>query len=101
MHGSRMSCATCGVALVPADDEIFVRPAMPTKLYSVNDGAFPPKISGAICLPTVKLLPGAAWSSPPGSKSTPSNTHRIGQSTFQTSLALIGPCNANESVYPH
>ena len=45
-----------------------------------------PKTDSTSSWPTVNDDPGVAWSMPAGSKSTCSTAHRIGQSTFQTSL---------------
>ena len=58
-----------------------------------------PKTDSTSSWPTVNDDPGVAWSMPAGSKSTCSKAHRIGQSTFHTSLPsfcvarLVTPLN--------
>ena len=64
-------------------------PLMPTNAYIGPIGCSPPKTSRTICPPTTNEEPGEEWSTPEGSKTTPSYAQRIGQSTFQTSLPRL------------
>ena len=50
--------------------------------------------------PTTNDEPGRRWSTPEGSKITPSYAQRIGQSTFQTSLPRLNSVSSTVSVCP-
>ena len=75
-------------------------PLMPTKAYIGPIGCSPPKTSPTICPPTWKDEPGEEWSTPDGSKTTPSYAQRIGQSTFQTSLPRLNSLSRTVSEMP-
>jgi hypothetical protein len=81
------------------DDDIFAIPEIPTKAYMGPMGCCPPKIP-TIWPPTWKEDPGDEWSTPLGSKTTPSYAHRIGQSTFQTSLPRLNSLSRTVSEKP-
>lgn len=91
--------ASAGVGTPPLDDDILAIPLMPTKAYIGPMGCLPPKIP-TIWPPTWKLDPGEEWSTPLGSNTTPSYAHRIGQSTFQTSLPRLNSLSATVSEKP-
>ena len=54
-----------------------------------------------IWLPTTKDDPGEEWSTPDGSKTTPSYAQRIGQSTFHTSLPWFSSARRMVPACPH
>src|SRR5215467_2475630 len=83
-----ISMASAGVGTPPRELDIFAMPATPTNAYIGPIGCTPPKTAPTISPPTWNDEPGDEWSTPLGSKSTPSYAHRIGQSTFHTSLPL-------------
>lgn len=80
--------ASDAVGTPPLLLDILAMPLMPTKAYMGPMGCLPPK-RPTICPPTWKLEPGEEWSTPLGSKTTPSCAQRMGQSTFQTSLPRL------------
>ncbi len=92
--------ASAGVGTPPRDEDIFAMPEMPTNAYIGPIGCFPPKIP-TICPPTWNDDPGDEWSTPLGSNTTPSYAHRIGQSTFQTSLPRLNSFSRTVSEKPH
>ena len=69
---SRISSASPGVGTDPRELDIFACPVMPTKAYIGPIGASPPKTSSTIRPPTWNDEPGEEWSTPEGSKCTPS-----------------------------
>ncbi len=83
---SMISSASAGVGTPPFEEDILAMPLMPTKAYIGPIGCRPSKTSRTIWPPTTYEEPGEEWSTPLGSKTTPSYAQRIGQSTFQTSL---------------
>lgn len=64
-------------------------------------GCTPSKMSRTICPPTTNDDPGEEWSTPLGSKITPSYAQRMGQSTFQTSLPRLNSLSRTVSPKPH
>ena len=76
-------------------------PLMPTKAYIGPMGCSAPKISLTSCPPTTNDEPGDWWSTPEGSKTTPSYAQRIGQSTFHTSLPWSNSRSSTVSPCPH
>ena len=64
--------ASAGVGTPPLEEDILAMPEMPTKAYIGPIGCSPPKIGPTICPPTWKDEPGEEWSTPDGSKITPS-----------------------------
>ncbi len=92
--------ASAGVGTPPREEDIFAMPEMPTKAYMGPIGCLPSKIP-TICPPTWKLDPGEEWSTPLGSKITPSYAQRMGQSTFQTSLPRLNSVSRTVSAKPH
>src|SRR3712207_6546642 len=92
--------ASAGVGTAPRELDIFAMPLMPTKAYIGPMGCSPPKISATIWPPTTNEEPGDEWSTPDGSKCTPSYAHRIGQSTFHTSLPRLNSLSSTVSVNP-
>ena len=74
---------------------------MPTNAYIGPIGWCPPKTSDTSSPPTSYDEPGDEWSTPDGSKSTPSYAQRIGQSTFQTSLPRVNSRSSTVSEDPH
>jgi len=93
--------ASSGIGTAPRELLIFAMPLMPTNAYIGPIGGSAPKTSRTICPPTTNDDPGDWWSTPDGSKATPSNAQRIGQSTFQTSLPLVKVSRSTVSVCPH
>ena len=83
---SMISSASDGVGTPPRELLILAIPVMPTNAYIGPIGGGDPNTSETIWPPTTKDDPGDEWSTPDGSKTTPSYAHRIGQSTFHTSL---------------
>ncbi len=63
--------ASAGVGTPPLDEDILAMPLMPTKAYIGPIGCLPPKMP-TICPPTWNEEPGEEWSTPLGSKTTPS-----------------------------
>ncbi len=96
---SMISSASAGVGTPPLELLILAMPVMPTKAYIGPIGCSPPNTSPTICPPTTQAEPGEWWSTPEGSKTTPSYAHRIGQSTFHTSLPRS--CSASRTVSPN
>ncbi len=64
--------ASAGVGTPPLLLDILAMPEMPTKAYMGPMGCTPSKTSRTICPPTTKEEPGEEWSTPLGSKTTPS-----------------------------
>ena len=95
-----MASASAGVGTAPRELLILAMPLMPTNAYIGPIGWAPPKISATICPPTTNDEPGDEWSTPDGSKCTPSYAQRIGQSTFQTSLPRLNSLSSTVSVKP-
>ena len=76
-------------------------PLMPTKAYIGPIGCSPPKISRDDLPADLRSdEPGEEWSTPDGSKTTPSYAQRIGQSTFQTSLPRLNSLSSTVSPCP-
>src|SRR3954465_11925248 len=94
-----ISRASPGVGTPPLLDDIFAMPLMPTNAYIGPIGCSPPKID-TIWPPTWNDEPGNEWSTPDGSKITPSYAQRIGQSTFHTSLPRLNSLSRTVSVWP-
>src|SRR4051794_24893289 len=92
--------ASPGVGTPPLEEDIFAMPLMPTKAYIGPMGCAPSKTSRTICPPTTNDEPGEEWSTPDGSKITPSYAQRIGQSTFQTSLPRLNSLSRTVSPKP-
>lgn len=69
--GSMIFRASAGVGTPPLDEDILAMPLMPTKAYIGPIGCSPPKMP-TICPPTWNDDPGEEWSTPLGSKTTPS-----------------------------
>lgn len=69
--GSMIWSASAGVGTPPLLLDILAMPEMPTKAYIGPMGCSPPK-SPTIWPPTWKEDPGEEWSTPLGSKTTPS-----------------------------
>lgn len=63
--------ASAGVGTPPLLEDILAMPLMPTKAYIGPIGCSPPKMC-TIWPPTWKDEPGEEWSTPEGSKMTPS-----------------------------
>lgn len=93
--------ASPGVGTPPLEEDIFAIPEMPTNAYIGPIGWTPSKISRTIWPPTTNDEPGEEWSTPLGSKITPSYAQRIGQSTFQTSLPRLNSLSRTVSAKPH
>src|SRR5690348_2729971 len=96
-----IASASAGVGTPPRELLIFACPVMPTNAYIGPIGCLPPKTSSTISPPTWNDDPGDEWSTPEGSKSTPSYAQRIGQSTFHTSLPLVNSRSSTFSACPH
>ena len=67
-----ISSASAGVGTPPRELLILAMPLMPTKAYIGPIGLVPPKISSTSWPPTTQDEPGDWWSTPDGSKMTPS-----------------------------
>ena len=67
-----ISSASAGVGTRPRELLILAMPVMPTKAYIGPIGGSWEKISLTSWLPTTKEDPGDEWSTPDGSKTTPS-----------------------------
>src|SRR5215831_18154524 len=95
-----ISSASDGVGTPPRELLILAMPLIPTNAYIGPIGCGAPNISVTICPPTTKDDPGEEWSTPDGSKTTPSYAHRMGQSTFHTSLPWWCSDSRTVSVCP-
>src|SRR3954469_453705 len=95
-----ISSASAAVGTPPFDELILAMPLMPTKAYMGPIGGSEPKTSRTMHPPTTNDEPGEEWSTPDGSKMTPSYAHRIGQSTFQTSLPRLNSLSRTVSENP-
>src|SRR5256885_3425771 len=95
-----ISSASDGVGTPPRELLILAMPVMPTNAYIGPIGGSAPKTSRTIWLPTTYDEPGEEWSTPEGSKTTPSYAQRIGQSTFHTSLPRWWSASRTVSVCP-
>src|SRR6185369_2490055 len=96
-----ISSASAAVGTPPFEELILAMPLMPTKAYMGPIGGSDSKTSRTMNPPTTKDDPGEEWSTPDGSKVTPSYAHRIGQSTFHTSLPLVNSLRYTVSENPH
>src|SRR5262245_31181043 len=96
-----ITSASTAVGTPPFDELILAMPLMPTKAYMGPIGGSDSKTSRTMNPPTTNEEPGEEWSTPDGSKWTPSYAHRIGQSTFQTSLPLVNSFRCTVSEKPH
>ena len=67
-----MPSACAGVGTPPFELLILAMPAMPTNAYIGPIGCVPPKTSPTRRPPTTYDDPGEEWSTPDGSKATPS-----------------------------
>jgi hypothetical protein len=76
-------------------------PLTPTNAYIGPIGWSALNTSRMICPPTTNDDPGDVWSTPDGSNTTPSYAHRIGQSTFQTSLPWLYSLKGAVCACPH
>src|SRR5215213_1634332 len=92
--------ASRAIGTAPLELLIFAMPLIPTNAYIGPIGGSAPKISRTSWLPTTNDDPGDWWSTPEGSKTTPSCAQRIGQSTFQTSLPRRKSRSSTVSVKP-
>src|SRR5579859_4283530 len=90
-----------GVGTPPLELLILAMPCRPTNAYIGPIGWTPPKTSPTSRPPTTKEEPGEEWSTPDGSKATPSYAQRIGQSTFQTSLPRVYSLSLTVAECPH
>src|SRR5262245_55716167 len=95
-----MDSASDGVGTPPRELLILAMPLMPTNAYIGPMGWTPPKISRTIWPPTTNEEPGELWSTPDGSKITPSYAQRMGQSTFHTSLPRVCSLSSTVSEWP-
>ena len=98
---SMMRSASAGIGTPPRELLIFAMPLAPTNAYIGPIGGSAPNTSRTSCDPTMNDDPGDVWSTPDGSNTTPSYAHRIGQSTFQTSLPWLYPVNGAVCAWPH
>ena len=69
---SMIFSASAGVGTPPLLEDIFAMPEIPTNAYIGPIGWTPSKTSRTIWPPTTKEEPGEEWSTPLGSKITPS-----------------------------
>src|SRR5262245_57032470 len=99
--GSMIFRASPAVGTPPFELLIFAMPAMPTNAYIGPIGGSAPNTSRTIWPPTTNDEPGDEWSTPDGSKTTPSYAQRIGQSTFHTSLPRVCWESSTVSECPH
>ncbi len=90
--------ASAGVGTAPRELLILAMPLVPTNAYIGPMGCRPPKTSSTRSPPTSNDEPGEEWSTPDGSKTTPSNAQRIGQSTFHASLPWVNRLRCTVSV---
>ena len=67
-----ISSASPAVGTPPRELDILAMPVMPTNAYIGPIGCWPPKISLTSWPPTTNEEPGDWWSTPDGSKITPS-----------------------------
>src|SRR3954463_12021283 len=93
--------ASSGIGTAPFELLIFAMPLIPTNAYIGPIGGSAPKTSRTIWPPTTNDEPGDWWSTPDGSKTTPSYAQRIGQSTFHTSLPRLNPLSRTVSEKAH
>src|ERR1044071_532845 len=96
-----MRSASAGIGTPPFELLILAMPLTPTNAYIGPMGGSAPNTGRMICPPTTNDDPGEVWSTPDGSKVTPSYAHRIGQSTFQTSLPWLYSFNGTVWEGPH
>src|SRR6185436_8076925 len=96
-----MDSASTAVGTPPLELDILAMPLMPTKAYIGPIGCSAPNTAVTICPPTTNDDPGEEWSTPDGSNTTFSYAHRIGQSTFHTSLPRLCSLSRMVSVCPH